>query len=261
MFISAQPSDPSELFLEFHRWCGGAVGQHLVEVEQQELARELHRIFGYHLVVVDPCRPLEALRASRILHQVVQSSLPRGNECPVSLIARQEQMPWQTDSVDAFVLPHTLEHSADPHQTLRELDRCLVPEGHLIILGFNPRGVWGLRRFFAMRSQTAPWNLRFIALARLRDWLSLLGYDCLMSRYYFPRLPWAAAAHREKNERWSDKAQKPLWPLIAACYLLVAQKRVVTLSPIKPRWRPRRSLVGNGIIETQQRGLSGHGRC
>jgi len=32
-------------------------------------------------------------------------------------------------------------------------------------------------------------------------------------------------------------------PLLGGAYVLVAKKRVVTLTPIKPRWRTRRRFV------------------
>lgn len=258
MLLSRRSRDPRAQLRALRSWCEGALGHRLAEVEEQELAQELHRIFGYHLVLVDPCRAMESLRVSRILHQVVQSSLPGEPGGPVSVVARQERMPWQTDSVDAFVLPHVLEHSEDPHQTLRELDRCLVAEGHLIILGFNPWGLWGWRRLLSPRARSAPWNLRFVSLARLKDWLSLLGYDMVESRYYFTRLPWLRAS-RAEHGGWLDRIPRARSPFLAACYLLVARKRVVTLTPIKPRWRPRRSLVAGGVVEPQQRGLSRHG--
>ncbi len=257
MFLSRRSRDSLAQFKALRNWCQGTLGQRLVEIEEQELAKELPRIFGYHLVLVDPCCAMDSLRFSRIPHQVVQSSLSGDLERPVSVVARQEQMPWQTDSVDAFVLPHVLEHSENPHQTLRELDRCLVPEGHLIVLGFNPWGLWGWRRMFAFRPDAAPWNLRFIGLSRLKDWLSLLGYDIVGGRYYFSRLPWVRSVQSERSG-WLHKVQRPRWPALAACYLLVARKRVAALTPIKPRWRPRRSLVASGVVETQQRGFSRH---
>lgn len=259
MLLSRRSRDSSIQFQSLRRWCKSALGRRLVEVEEQELSRELHRIFGYHLVLVDPCCPMESIRVSRILHQVIQSSLPGEPEQAVSLVAKHEQMPWQTDSVDAFILPHVLEHSSNPHQTLRELDRCLVAEGHLIILGFNPWGLWGWRRFLSLGGTAAPWSLRFIGMAKLKDWLSLLGYDMVETRYYFSRLPWLRESKAGRFS-WLDRLQRPRWSMLAACYLLVARKRIVTLTPIKPRWRPRRSLVAGGVVETQQRGLSRHGQ-
>jgi len=231
-------------------WCRLPLGRALAEAEQQVLCEVLSDVFGYHLVVVDPsCQP-DALASSRILHRVVQSSSGTGLARPPSLIGSAEHLPLQADSVDAFVLPHALEVACDPHQVLREIDRCLLPEGHVVILGLNPFGWWGLWRALLGWRGRVPWSLRFISLPRLKDWLSLLGFDTVHSRYVFPHPPW----HYGKLQSATGMLQRlhnDRWPLLAGAYILVARKRVATLTPIKPRWRPRRALLG-GVAETGQ---------
>ena len=44
-----------------------------------------------------------------------------------------------------------------------------------------------------------------------------------------------------------------LWPVFGAGFILVGRKRVIALTPIKPRWKPRRSLIPQGIAEPQNR--------
>ena len=230
-------------------WCQLPLGQALSEAEQQVLRDTLADVFGYHLVVVDPaCQP-DALASSRILHRVVQSCSAAGLAQPPGLLGRAGQLPLQADSIDAFVLPHTLEVVSDPHQVLREIDRCLLPEGHLIVLGLNPFGWWGLRRLLLGWRGRVPWSLRFISLSRLKDWLSLLGFDTVESRYVFAHPPW----HYGKVQSAAGLRRVPgaLRPLLSAAYVLVARKRVATLTPIKPRWRPRRAVLG-GVAETGQ---------
>jgi hypothetical protein len=39
-----------------------------------------------------------------------------------------------------------LELARDPHHALREVERVLVPEGRVVISGFNPASLWGLRQ-------------------------------------------------------------------------------------------------------------------
>lgn len=233
----------------FRAWCRLPLGRALAEAEQQVLRDTLSDVFGYHLVVVDPaCQPV-ALASSRILHRVVYSCSDSGMDPSPGLLGRAEQLPLQADSVDAFVLPHALEVCVDPHQVLREIDRCLLPEGHLIVLGLNPFGWWGLRRLLLGWRGRVPWSLRFISLSRLKDWLSLLGFDTVESRYVFAHPPW----HYGKVQSAAGLRRVPgaLRPLLSAAYVLVARKRVATLTPIKPRWRPRRAVLG-GVAETGQ---------
>ena len=55
-------------------------------------------------------------------------------------------LPFEAQSVDLLVMPHTLEFTSDPHRLLREAERVLMPEGRLIILGFNSLSLWGARQ-------------------------------------------------------------------------------------------------------------------
>lgn len=230
-------------------WCRQPLGRRLAEIEQDALCEVLCDVFGYHLVVLDPTCELASLEASRIVNRVVQTCACDGLDRHPNLLASSEHLPYLSDCVDAFVLPHALEAAQDPHQVLREIDRCLVAEGHLIILGFNPYGWWGLRRMLSGTRSSSPWSLPFIGLSRLKDWLSLLGFDTVRTRYLFPHPPWAYGLGKN---RWGilDRLHRDHWPLLAASYLLVAKKRVVTLTPVKPRWRPRRAILAGGIIES-----------
>ncbi len=240
--------------MAMRRWCGQPLGSALCEVEQDILTPVLAQVFGYHLVAIDPLCRLDALQESRIPHKIIQTCTSAGLAEKPSLLACNESLPWQTDSIDAFVLPHALELSTDPHQLLRELDRCLVAEGNLIMLGFNPYGLWGMRRFLQQHGK-APWGLRFISLHRLRDWLSLLGYAIVNTQYYHPKLPWQTTATSSTRSVLTS-LHRPAWPFLAGCYLLVARKRVTTLTPIKPRWRPQRSLLPGRAVEPSQRGMT-----
>jgi SAM-dependent methyltransferase len=241
------PSTPQLRLRALRAWCQQPLGRGLAGAEQESLCEILSDVFGYHLLVLDPsCQP-DALESSRILHRVVQTCSGDGLMQPPSLLASSEQLPLQSDSVDAFVLPHALEVARDPHQVLREIDRCLLPEGHLIVLGFNPYGWWGLRKLLFGWRGRVPWSLRFISLPRLKDWLSLLGFDTLHSGYLFPHPPWHYGKLHSAR-KLLQRLHHERWPLLAGAYVLVARKRVATLTPIKPRWRPRRALLAGGRV-------------
>ena len=92
------------------------------------------------------------------------------------MLADPHWLPFAENGVDLIVLPHVLEFTDEPHQLLREVHRVIRPEGHLIIAGFNPFSLFGAKRYFG-REQTMPWTGNFIALYRLKDWLSLLGFE------------------------------------------------------------------------------------
>jgi SAM-dependent methyltransferase len=256
---SIGPSSGCRQRLEAMRdWCRQPLGEALAVAEQQVLCEILSDVFGYHLVVLDPaCQPV-AMDASRILHRVVQTCTDYGLELQPTLLGLAENLPMQADSVDAFVLPHVLETARDPHQVLREIDRCLLAEGHLIVLSLNPYGWWGVRKLLFGWRGSVPWSLRFVSMPRLKDWLSLLGFDTIQYRYLFPHPPWLYG--RSQNEGGLlQRLHHESWPLLAASYVLVARKRVATLTQIKPRWRPRRAVLAGSMPETGQGNVSRHG--
>jgi hypothetical protein len=99
-----------------------------------------------------------------------------------------------------------------------------------------------------MRRQP-PWCGRFISQARLRDWFQLLGFDVVLTTTYFFRPPLPSQSIMDRLgflDRWG----KRWWPFFGGAYVMVAKKRVATLTPIRPRWRPRRSRLGApGYVE------------
>lgn len=229
-------------------WFQGSLGSQVSEVERAELGRILPNLFGYHLLQVSSVGPEDLVASSRITHRVVMG-LPGA---PAQLYAAPEALPALTDSLDVVVLHHTLEFAADARQVLREVDRTLIPEGHVVIVGFNPWSAWGLRRAASHWKGQAPWRGRFLSLVRLKDWLALLGFDTIATHTCFYRPPLARQGLMRRLE-WMERLGERRWPLPAGIYLLVAKKRVVALTPIRPRWRPRRSLIAAGVVRPTTR--------
>ncbi len=231
-------------------WYRTDLGQLLAADEQQELDAVLPDLFGYHLLQLGSAGP-SLLSASRILHKVVLDGQEKSTDYPSQIMGLSEHLPIQADCVDAVLLHHSLDLATDPRQVLREVERILVPEGHLIILGFNPHSLWGMRRLLSFRRQDVPWGRGFLPVKRIKDWLTLLDFDISMIRYRFFRPPMGRKAMADKlrfMETWGQK----WWPVLGGVYLIVAKKKVATLTPIKPRWRPQRSIVA-GLSDAASR--------
>lgn len=153
--------------------------------------------------------------------------------------------------MDAVLLPHTLEFAADPYAIVREADRALVGEGQLLVLGFRPWSLWGLRAR-ASRSGFPPNLRRVLSERRLRDWLVLLGYEVVATRHYLYGTPWPSAAPGKEG---NALRRGLLNPMPAGAYLLKARKRVYTLTPIRPRFRERAKVLG-GLVKPTTRSSS-----
>jgi SAM-dependent methyltransferase len=145
--------------------------------------------------------------------------------------------------MDLVCMPHVLEFSQNPHQTLREVERILVPEGTVILTGFNPYSFWGLRRRLS-RSMHYPWQGRHFSLARIKDWLALLGFELIVTGTVAHRLPINDPVWMHRLE-WMDKGYgAKCCALMGGVYYLVAKKRVVNMTLLKPNWKNTTSQLG-----------------
>ena len=233
-------------------WFGKPLGRLVWEAERAELDGILCNLFGYHLVQVGSLgEDGDLLFASRIPHRVVIEE--DAGECLAALCGRADALPLAGDTVDVVLLPHILEFDADPHQVLREVDRVLVPEGHVVIVGFSPWSLWGLWRAVLRRRGEVPWCGQFFSQTRVRDWLALLGFQPVLTRHLFFRPPLGRRGAMDRLG-FMERAGRRWWPFLSGVHILVAKKRVSTVTPIRPRWRPKRSLLG-GLAEPTARGV------
>jgi len=137
-------------------------------------------------------------------------------------IGSDSSLPFLSSSVDLCLLPHMLDFSENPHKLLRESKDVLVSGGHLVILGFNPYSLWGVRKFFS--NDEPPWNGNNASVYKVRDWLSLLDFHVSggMMLCYSP--PFQNQKLREKFA-FMEKTGDRWWPLLGGVYLLIARKR------------------------------------
>ena len=223
------------------QWWSTPAGQYVLGWEQSHLDELVSNIFGFHALQLG-CSELNALQANRIPHRWLATEgyesatyhEPSGSV--VSLQCDFLELPFPSQSLDLVVLPHTLEMTLDPHLALREVERVLVPEGRVIVLGFNPYSFWGLRQFsgHALRRigllRDEPSFLpsdegAFIAYRRLRDWLRLLDFEVDQGRFGCYRLPLSGPRWLDRMA-WMDRAGDRSWPFLGAAYILQGIKRV-----------------------------------
>lgn len=242
-----------------HAWFSRVPGREIARDQAAQLDRVLPNLFGYHLLQVGRLADLDLLSKSRILHRHIVDidGCHKGQNYPV-VRGSATALPVESDSVDVVVLPHILEFEARPHDALRESARVIVPDGHLLICGLNPWSLLGGWRYLKRRQQAVPWRARFLALTRLRDWLALLGFDVLSQDACFFKPPFSNERLLERLD-FLDKIGARMPAYLSGAYLVVARKRVATLTPVRPRWRPRRRLVSVGLVGPTARIADGLG--
>jgi SAM-dependent methyltransferase len=219
-------------------WFGTEQGRYVLEWERSQFDLATEDVFGFRAAQAG-LPGIDFLRANRIPYRFTLALEPGA-----ALAADPAQLPLASQSVDLLALPHALETIGDAHQVLREAERVLMPEGHLVISGFNSLSLWGLRQW-SMRERRrraggAPWDARFIGLLRLKDWLRLLGFELNGGRFGCYAPPFARA---EWLERFAlmERAGERWWPILGGVYVVRAVKRVHGLRVITPDWRRERA--------------------
>jgi SAM-dependent methyltransferase len=213
-------------------WFSTPLGAYVLERESAYFDHTLADLFGFNAAQLGLPRR-DFLRASRMPLRFVVAP-----ETGARVRADFRELPLAGGSVDLVVMPHVLEFSEHPHQILREVERVLMPEGHVVIAGFNPRSLWGARRLGSRKPRELPWSGQFISLPRLKDWLALLGFEMAGGRLACYAPPFAADKWRERF-RFMEPAGDRWWPIAGGVYLLHAVKRVAGMRLIKPEWNAR----------------------
>ena len=117
------------------RWYGGENGRWLRQQLQDEVSSILETAFGYHLLQIGPLRDKPLFNDSTINHRLYAS--PSVGE-HTSLLCDFDEIPLDSDSVDVIICDHAVEFCANPHQAVREMQRVLAPQGHLLLVGSPP---------------------------------------------------------------------------------------------------------------------------
>ena len=228
-------------------WFDTPLGASVLALEKRVLQDALADVFGFELLQIGRWGGANELSASaRTQHRRWIAPDARG---PGAIRAEFHALPVATTSVEAVLLPHTLEHAPEPHELLREVERILVGEGHVLVCGFNPLGLWGLRHLLSRR-HFPPVSTRLMSEGRTRDWLRLLGFEVVDARRYLFALPWAR--HVREPAGLLEERGSMIVPPLAGAYLIKARKRVRALTPIRPLWRRPVAVVG-GIAEPTSR--------
>lgn len=229
-------------------WWESPLGQAFLSSEKTQVKKMLPQLFGYHLLVLGEPVFIQCVQDSPMTHRVWIHPYTSVSEGGSALISRHDKLSIISDGVDLVYLAHSLESIKNPHEVLREVFRVLIAEGHVIISNFNPWSLWGLWRWCVRFIKRAPWDNHFISVARLKDWLALLGFDVLQVNTYFFRPPVSHPGVLHHLD-WLETLGRWFWPIFGGGYVLLAQKRVTILTPIRPSFETRRKLLVPSGVE------------
>ncbi|GGC17255.1 hypothetical protein GCM10007205_27800 [Oxalicibacterium flavum] len=250
-------SSSEKSIISLGAWLQSPAGNYVRDWEQARLEELTADIFGFNATQIG-LPQIETLRGSRMPHTwLTDTNLPAdghdNEKRPLVVIQEFEELPFETASIDLVLLPHVLEFAEEPHQVLREVERVLIPEGQVIICGFNPWSLWGARQALGrmIDAHFLPEEGEFIGLPRMRDWLKLLNMEVGNGIFGCYAPPF-------ESEQWlkrcafMESAGANGWPVFGAVYIVQAIKRIKAMRLIGPAWKTKKAPAAAGVPATNK---------
>ena len=241
----------------FDDWLASPQGQYVLQWEQAKYDLLVADIFGFNAVQLG-LPQYDFLRANRMPFRLRCDDNHTGAAAGLvdrraGMLANPHFLPFASASMDLVILPHILEFHGSPHQILREVERVLVPEGSVIVTGFNPFSLWGARRRFTRAADAPPpWRGQYLSVLRLKDWFALLGFEAHAGSFGCYAPPFSQD-HWLQRCSFMELAGNRWWPYGGATYIIQAIKRVHGMRLIMPTWRDRMARAKSLATVTQTR--------
>jgi SAM-dependent methyltransferase len=228
--------DVSELNDFYHGPLGNVARRllaHRIRSIWDDVSRETLLGLGYAAPFMRQFRA-EAMRQLLCMPEE-QGAVRWPREGPVcSFLGSETELPLATSSVERVLAVHCLEHCGASRPLLREIWRVLTPEGRLLLVVPNRRGVWA-RLDSTPFGQGHPYS---------RGQLQRLLADCLyQSTGWWPALfvpPFNRRVVMNTAVAW-ERIGLYGWPAFSGVLIVEAQKQVY--APIKGHRAPVRAKL------------------
>lgn len=228
-------------------WLATPVGESLFRHEEAVCADEVFKVSGYRALQLGISPGHSLLTSVQQRHKFVLAPL---FDQSASCICDYAAMPLPSNALDVVVLHHALEFSPNPHQLLNEVARVVTAGGHVMIVVFNPFSLFGLFKWGAVFSRRAIWRHHSLRMARLADWLQLLGFQITATRHGRRGQKMYANGGGGTTRRTQLYAWLGSWIGAGAFYVVIARKQVAPLTPLRPVPWPSVKLPALGGLKS-----------
>ena len=198
----------------------------LIEQEKIIVNKFIEDKFGYFAIQIGGAFT-DFLEHSRITKHLFNEGVLKNISFDISSI------PFSEESIDLTICPHFIEQGYN-QAIFNEFFRIIIPGGHIIIISFNPYSFAGIKNFFSFSMQF-PWNSKFISMSEIQKKLKESGFsisEAKISNYQ----PIFSDNNYFFNNNLESIGNRWL-PLLGNVFFIVAQKKVLNLTPIKPKWK------------------------
>ena len=236
----------------FEDWFQTPLGQSLLADQRAQVDRHVGHLTGARQLHVALSHRLPMATGTDFSQKILTTPTWQARMSEGVAVCDADELPFPGDSMDLVILHHTADFSPHPHQALREASRVLRGEGSILLIGFNPLGLWGVRRLMS-RHRSGPWGGRFLLKSRMEDWLRLLNFSVESAQAGFFKPPFQGSALSDGRGIVERLCANRFVP-VGAYYCILAKKRVYSRLPRKPAWHSRK------VIPLPSRGAVGASR-
>lgn len=215
----------SELLRQLNLWWSSTLGQLVLQVEMEKLIKVFPSIFGYHILLLGTVAQFKMIEYSVIPYQSVINPFHKDNSLTKTITASWDMLPIASNSVDLVVLPHTLDFSDHPTAVLQEACRVLIPEGRLLLFGFNPYSLWRVKSFLSLDKKAKPVNCEFKNVGFIKKELRSQGFELLDQDYFLFQPPMKNIRMMEKLG-FLNKISRFGLKGLSGIYFIEAQKKL-----------------------------------
>lgn len=245
-----------------NHWYSTGPGRAILAQEKALVDSAIQNLFGYFLVQLGVPSSANLIASSRIKYKLlIDPSLEyestqalKDPHCHL-IRADLDYLPIGKEKADVVLLPHTLEAAADPYYLLRQVDSMLVPEGHVVITGFNPYGCFIMRHRWFKRDRVFD-QAKLETSQRIKEWLQVLGYDIQIQRYssvtcFVQR---SSKGGTIRLVEWFERRLSGLGLQFGNAYCLVAKKRVDSPTLVGSKWQMPRwmAIPSRGVASARR---------
>lgn len=220
---------------QWDHWLTQFLGSNVLQIEQQYLPKYLNNCNGKHALLIGVPRQNVLFKSNKILNHYALTPLSDRLNRIRCIESKFNELPIASSSMDLVLLPHTLDMCDRPEQLLNEVCRIVKPEGHVVILGFNPFSFWGLMQRF-LKNSTVPWSFKFLKSSIVINWLENTNFE-LQKKGGFLFQPPIQNETIFKKLRFLEWIGQKFFPSLGGVYVLVAKAKVIPLTPIKLKWK------------------------
>lgn len=227
---------------QWDHWLTQPLGMRLLEAEENFLPPLLTDCYGKHALLVGVPNQRRLLKFSAIPHQVLLSPMLHRNNTVQYIEGEFYELPIAPASIDLVVMPHTLEFIDNPRQLLSEACRIVKPEGYIIIFGFNPYSLWGLKKWLKGHS-AVPWSGNSLPATQVKKWLRFADFELVKHDTFLFRPPLEHHDGLYQQLKMMEWLGSKGWRPFGGVYILMAKAKVIPLTPIKLHWKQQPSSI------------------